>query len=159
MVIPVPATVRARDIVCEIGNRTLRVGLANQPLIVTGELHKRVNTEDSMWTLEDHEDGGKCIAIDLQKQDRMSWWKCVMAGDPEIDTTKVEPENSKLSDLDGETRSTVEKMMVGRCVCVCVCCSCLFVLYDYWCLIMRQSGLGRSLTNVRRRWGCRLATR
>lgn len=52
------------------------------------------------------------ISILLTKHDQMDWWKCLVKGDPEINTQKVEPESSKLGDLDPETRSTVEKMMV-----------------------------------------------
>lgn len=55
---------------------------------------------------------GKEVVLSLQKENGMEWWKCVLVGDPEIDTTKVNPESSKLGDLDPETRQTVEKMMV-----------------------------------------------
>ena len=65
-------------------------------------------TDDSFWTLEDNKE----ISIALQKDNKMEWWKCVIKGDAEIDTSKVVPENSKLSDLDADTRQTVEKMMV-----------------------------------------------
>lgn len=94
----------------DISKKRLRVGLKGKDPLIDGELHKPVLVDDSFWTLED----GKDVVVSLQKENGMEWWKCALVGDPEIDTTKVSPENSKLSDLDGETRQTVEKMMFDQ---------------------------------------------
>merc|ERR1712146_537432 len=81
------------------------VGIKGEPPILEGKMHAKTKPDDSMWTLMD----GKAIQISMEKLDQMKWWSCVMEGDAEINTRKIVPENSKLGDLDGETRQTVEK--------------------------------------------------
>lgn len=108
--IPVPHGTKSRFIVCDIKKNHLTVGLKGQPPIIDGELYRPVKVEDCFWSLEDQ----KSISVLLTKTDKMDWWKCVVKGEPELDTQKVEPESSKLSDLDLETRSTVEKIMFDQ---------------------------------------------
>uniref|UniRef100_A0A453R733 CS domain-containing protein n=1 Tax=Aegilops tauschii subsp. strangulata TaxID=200361 RepID=A0A453R733_AEGTS len=108
--VPVPEGTKSRFVVCEIKKDHLKVGLKGQPPIIDGELHKPVKVDDCFWSIED----GKALSILLTKHNQMEWWKSVIKGDPEVDTQKVEPETSKLSDLDPETRQTVEKMMFDQ---------------------------------------------
>ncbi|KAJ8558118.1 hypothetical protein K7X08_004884 [Anisodus acutangulus] len=108
--IPVPQGTKSRFIVCDIKKNHLTVGLKGQPPIIDGELYRPIKVEDCFWSLEDQ----KSISVLLTKKDQMDWWKCVVKGEPELDTQKVEPESSRLSELDPETRSSVEKMMFDQ---------------------------------------------
>merc|ERR1711907_508322 len=112
--VPVPGNIKGSHVVCDIGNQKLTVGLKGKEPILNGKLQKKVNAEDAIWTLEPTK-GGKNVVITLEKVDQMSWWNAVVEGEQEINTKKVEPENSKISDLkDEETRQMVEKMMYDQ---------------------------------------------
>lgn len=116
IVAPVPKGTRARELAITIQKKTLSVGLKGKDKIMDGELCKEIKVEDSTWTLgkrpyialsfhltivtEDQES----VLIHLEKLNKQQWWENVLTHHPKIDTRKIQPENSKLSDLDGETR-------------------------------------------------------
>lgn len=110
LTIPVPKGTRGRDCDVAIARTTLRAGLKGATPILNGELFAAVTPDACFWNLLD----GSTLEITLQKVDAMQWWKAVVLGEPEIDTQKVEPEASKLSDLDPDMRATVEKMMFDQ---------------------------------------------
>ncbi|KAI3917596.1 hypothetical protein MKW98_021358 [Papaver atlanticum] len=108
--VPVPAGTKSKSVSCEIKKNHLKVGLKGQPCIIDVDFYQSVKVDDCFWSIEDN----KVISILLTKQNQKDWWKYLMQGDPEIDTQKAEPETSKLSVLDPETRSVVEKMMYNQ---------------------------------------------
>ena len=103
VVIPVQPGTRSKDLEIIIKNKRIKVSYKGKEPILEGELAQNVVTDDCTWTLDSQRE----VNIHLEKMNRMEWWKNVVTHHPEIDTSKIEPENSKLSDLDGETRSMV----------------------------------------------------
>lgn len=79
-------------------------------MIIDGDLPKRCLPDEGTWVLSD----GREIVIQLEKVNKMEWWPHIVTSDQEMNTRKVQPENSKLGDLDGETRGMVEKMMYDQ---------------------------------------------
>ena len=63
----------------------------------------QINIDGSSWVLEER----KTLLITLEKVDQMSWWTYLIEGDPPLNTHKIVPETSRLSDLDTEARATV----------------------------------------------------
>ena len=113
VVVGLPERTRGRDLNVVIGKKHLKIGLKSKSpaeWIVNAPLTKTVICDDSFWTVED----GNRLVINLQKLNQMEWWDSVCVGDPTIDVKAIQPENSNLGDLDGETRQTVEKMMFDQ---------------------------------------------
>lgn len=109
--LPQGTTPRAVDV--KFTPETLYVGVKGQAPHMEGKLVKRIHVDNSTWMFEREEDHS-LITIELSKVENMSWWEGVLVGDPTINTRKIVPENSKLDDLDGDTRATVEKMMFDQ---------------------------------------------
>eukprot|EP01112_Ceratiomyxa_fruticulosa_P020981 TRINITY_DN728_c0_g1_i1.p1 TRINITY_DN728_c0_g1~~TRINITY_DN728_c0_g1_i1.p1 ORF type:complete len:172 (-),score=32.39 TRINITY_DN728_c0_g1_i1:142-657(-) len=107
--VPIPQGTKGKDLIVKITKEHLTVKVKGET-IIDGDFHQKVKASDSMWQIED----GKVLVLELQKVNDMEWWKSVIKGHTEIDTSKIEPENSKLSELDGETRGLVEKMMFDQ---------------------------------------------
>ena len=90
LTLPLPEGLSKRGIKVHFKPTHLRVEFKGEA-VVDGELQRRVKCEDSTWYLED----GK-LCIELLKSKGEEWWPSVCVGDPEVDTTKLQPEDSSV---------------------------------------------------------------
>jgi hypothetical protein len=111
--IPIDGKYKGRDLDVKLTRTALKVAIKGQDPIIEGEFPHPIHVDESTWTLEPVKDG-KEISVHLDKVNQMEWWPHVVTTAPKVDTSKIQPENSKLGDLDGETRKMVEKMMYDQ---------------------------------------------
>ena len=109
--IPIPSNIKGRDIIFKHTAKDLLIQIKGKEPIINGEFYQPIKADSLIWTIDESKEG-KIISITLEKADTYKWWECIIKGDLQIDTSKINPEPSKLSDIDDkEMRSTVEKMM------------------------------------------------
>lgn len=110
--IPIPSHLRSRDLLVEINQNNVKIATKNNSnTYIQGNWFDKIHPDESLWTIEEA-NGSKSIELTIQKwKNTQNWWNCLIQGEKPIDTQKISPETSKLSDLDGEMKSTVEKMM------------------------------------------------
>lgn len=106
----VPPGTRGKQIDIKFTPTTISAGLVGQPPVLQGELFGKIAPEESTWTVEDQKE----VTISIEKVHNQEWWPHVVTSAPKIDVSQIEPEKSNLSDLDGETRAMVEKMMYDQ---------------------------------------------
>ncbi|KAK4648557.1 uncharacterized protein QC761_111230 [Podospora bellae-mahoneyi] len=112
---PIPASLKARDLSISLTKTTISAGIKGQTPIISGQFPHPIHVDDSTWTITTSPDNSsKTVEILLDKVNKQEWWAHVVTTAPKIDVTKIVPDNSKLSDLDGETRGLVEKMMYDQ---------------------------------------------
>jgi len=109
--------VPSKQLIVDIDRKHLMVKVKGQTTpIIDEDLSDTVHEDLATWTLE--QDKGredKTLTIYLPKASKtVGWWSNVCVSEPKINTQNIQPENSQLSDLDSETRSTVEKMMFDQ---------------------------------------------
>jgi len=116
--IPIAESVTKKDLTVQFLEDRLLVAVKGLPApVLDGPWPEKIDVpsahqvDECLWTLVGDK-GKKLLNLEIAKfKTYQGWWNCVVKGEPTIDTSKINPEPSKLSDLDGEMKGQVEKMM------------------------------------------------
>jgi len=101
-----------KDIFVEIKTKRIIVKFEGD-IYINGELQYDVKSETSTWYLEKNNNKNTLI-IEFDKLKKQEWWSYLIKGDKEIDMSLIRPAQEQVSDLDQETRYTIDKMLYDQ---------------------------------------------
>ena len=109
--VPLPKEIKAKNMDIVWDEKKLKVAIKGQEPIINGELFGAIDSESLIWTIDD-DNKGRNLIITFEKREQ-TWWESILKGDSvKVDTGKISPEASSLSDIkDPELKAQVEKMM------------------------------------------------
>ncbi len=97
--IPISSDIRCRDINVISDSKEILVQIEGQEAIIKGEFFLPIKSDSFLVSIVDVNDG-RSINITFEKADTYKWWESIVKGDKAIDTTKINPEPSKISDIE-----------------------------------------------------------
>ncbi|XP_064799285.1 nudC domain-containing protein 3 [Oncorhynchus masou masou] len=104
----VPKTVvKGRQVCVNMQPGSVRVCLkeeAGETVLMEGELTHKINTENSLWSLEP----GCCVVLSLSKSGEV-WWSAVLKGEKEIDVNQINRERS-MATVDEEEHAVLDRL-------------------------------------------------
>ncbi|KAH9109764.1 hypothetical protein LEN26_013969 [Aphanomyces euteiches] len=104
--IQVPSGVKSKDMAVAFTHRTVSAGVKGQPPILHGTFPYKIKLEDTVWSFES---SSQTLVLSIEKTVE-TWWRSVIEGDPEIDTSLVDSTQS-IDEYDAETQGAIRKIM------------------------------------------------
>lgn len=101
------SVVKGRQVTVNLQSSSVRVCIrdgAEQKTLMEGEFTHKINTEDSLWSLEP----GNCVVLSLNKTSEV-WWNAVLKGETEIDINQINRERSMAS-VDEEEHAVLDRL-------------------------------------------------
>ncbi|XP_051268389.1 nudC domain-containing protein 3 [Dicentrarchus labrax] len=103
----VPKTVvKGRQVRVSLQASSMKVCVlgAEEKTLMEGEFTHKINTENSLWSLEP----GSCVVLSLSKTSEV-WWNAVLKGEKEIDINQINRERS-MATVDEEEHAVLDRL-------------------------------------------------
>ncbi|XP_056322723.1 nudC domain-containing protein 3 [Danio aesculapii] len=102
-----PDIIKGRQVCVDLQSSRVCVSVADggsQKVLMDGEFTHRINTENSLWSLEP----GRCVLLSLSKCSEV-WWSAVLKGETEIDVNQINRERS-MATVDEEEHAVLDRL-------------------------------------------------